>query len=58
MRKQAKLEAKMRKFADGSRGSLSKGKHPGKKIKVGHHAAAGKNRPKVKRHKMWRKKTG
>jgi hypothetical protein len=58
MRKFAKDEAKMRKFADGSKAPLSKSKHKkGRKVKLSTKSGAGHKLKGVKNHKNW-KQTG
>ena len=53
MRRFAKKEAEMRKFADGSKAPLPKAKRKGKKIKSTHFARAGA-RTHLKNAKMWK----
>ena len=52
----AKEEKKMRDFAGSGKITAKGKKHGGKKIKVTHHAAAGKRKPKIARHKYYQKK--
>ena len=54
MRKFAKIAARMRKFADGSKAPLSRSKRHGRKVKMGVRAGAGKKLKGVKNHKNWK----
>ena len=56
MRHFAKEEKKMRDFAGSGKITAKGKKHGGRKIKVTHHAAAGKRKPKIARHKYYQKK--
>ena len=54
MRKFAKDEARMRKFADGSKAPLPKAKRKRHKVKMGVKAGAGHKLKGVKNHKNWK----
>ena len=54
MRKFAKVAAKMRKFADGSKAPLSRSKRKGRKVKASVSDGAGRHKKGVKNAKMWK----